>query len=189
MEAGVRPTVLLDCDGVLADFVAAFLDIVEEETGERFLHSDVGGFDIKIALGLDAAEAVRCYSRITPGFCGSLAPIAGAIEGVASLQDVADVYIVTSPWNSCPTWMSERELWLKKHFAIHHSRVIHGSAKHLVRGNFLVDDKAETVIRWQAAHPDKSAVLWAQPWNEYEPWGGVRTNDWARLRALVEAVS
>lgn len=182
-------TILLDVDGVLCDFVSGYLTLVYEETGRQFEHHHVTQFDLKRALGLSDTESASVAQRVQqPGFCAGLAPLPGAVDGVRLLQEVADVYIVTSPWNSNPTWTHEREKWLAAHFGIHHSHVLHGSAKHLVVGDVFIDDRAETIVKWNAAHPGKTAVLWETPWNAGNAWPGVLTNDWTRVRTLVEVL-
>jgi 5'(3')-deoxyribonucleotidase len=181
-------TVLLDVDGVLADFVAGYLQLVCDVTGLRFQHENVTEFRIGRALGLTADDDRAVANGITQGWCAGLDPIPGAVDGYKKLSAIADVYIVTSPWNKCPTWTYEREQWLAKHFGIPHARVLHGSAKHLVRGDVLVDDKTETCVKWRDEHPDKTVVLWESPWNVRDAWGGVLTNDWDRLVRLVEVL-
>jgi 5'(3')-deoxyribonucleotidase len=183
-----RPIVLLDCDGVLADFVSSYLEIVRSVTGKTFTPDDVTGFDIGVSLGLSRDEASRCKRALgeSRGFCESLAVYPEAQDGVARLQELAEVYVVTSPWNSCPTWTHEREAWLHEHFGIPHRRVIHTSAKHLVRGDVFVDDKTEAVQHWSDMHPDDHAVVWETPHNRQEPWNGTSTREWRYLQRLVE---
>lgn len=180
--------VLLDVDGVLADFVAGYLDLVAEVTGKRFTHQQVTEFNIGTALGFTAEQSAAIAAGVVTGFASNLAPLPGAIDAVKRLREIAEVYIVTSPWNKCDTWMSERERWLRTHFDFPHSHVLHGSAKHLVRGDVLVDDKTETIVKWQAANPGSTAILWECPWNKHDAWAGVLTNDWDRLIRLVEVV-
>lgn len=178
--------VLLDVDGVLADFVSRYLDLVEEVTGRRYTHADVTEFDIGKALGFTPEQSKTIASGIRTGFASSLEPLPGAIDAVKRLREVAEVYIVTSPWNSCETWMSERERWLRVHFDFPHSHVIHGSAKHIVTGDVLVDDRHDTCVKWRDAHPGKTVVMWQAPWNEHCEWPGVLTNDWERLITIVK---
>lgn len=184
----MKPIVLLDVDGVLADFVGAMLRVVQEVTWREHTPDDVTGYDFAKSLGLTDREAEEVLYRIScrRKFCARMLPLDGAREGVARLRSVADIYVVTSPWNSNETWMSEREAWLKHYFDIHHSRVIHCSAKHLVRGDFLVDDKTETCRDWQAAHPNGVAVQWQTPRNRRDSWTGISTRSWDELCALVE---
>jgi 5'(3')-deoxyribonucleotidase len=182
-----RPVVLLDCDGVLSDFVSAVLDLVHELCGPRYQPHDVTCFDLAKSLGLTDEERARVFGAITsrPGFARELAVYPDAIAGVAALRAVADVYIVTSPWNSNPTWTHDREAWLREHFGIPHSHVIHTSAKHLVAGDVLVDDKTSTLVEWQAAHPRGVAVQWQTPHNLYDGWAGWSTCSWDHVARAI----
>ena len=56
----MSPRVLLDVDGVLADFVSAFLHVVYMRLGRSFEPSDVTSFGIANSLGLTKDEFDRC---------------------------------------------------------------------------------------------------------------------------------
>lgn len=181
-----KPRVLLDVDGVLADFVGGYLRLLAEHTGIVATHEQVTQFDIGASLGLTKDQAARMKRAVGSAeqFARSLSPLPGAIEGVRALQEVADVWIATSPWNSNPTWCHDREWWLKEHFGIPHARVTHTSAKHMLRGDFLVDDKTETLQKW-LAEGQSGAVQWETPHNRHDGWLGVSTNSWAELAERV----
>lgn len=182
-----RKTILLDVDGVLADFVAGFLALLESELGIKATREQVAHFDIGASLGLSrehSSQVKRALgSRV--GFARELDIYPGAVEGVRLLEPIADVYIVTSPWNSNPTWMHDREHWLEKHFGIPHSRVIHTSAKYRVSGDVLVDDKTDTLGKWRDVQGGLP-VQWETPHNRLDRWMGISTNNWFELRELVE---
>jgi hypothetical protein len=118
--------VLLDCDGVLADFIGEVIETIVAHGGPRHTRADITEFNFTAALKLDAdlARLVKRTISTEPGWWYGLDPFPEAIEGVAKLREVAEVYVVTSPWNSHPNWLHEREAWLKKHFDIPHSHVI-----------------------------------------------------------------
>lgn len=179
--------VLLDVDGVLADFVGGYLQLLEHHTGLVAMREHITAFDIGASLGLTREQSSRMKRAIgdTPAFARHLDVYAGAAEGFRELAQVADVWIVTSPWNSNPTWTHDREAWLQRHFGIPHSRVIHTSAKHICRGDFLVDDKTETLHAWQAEHPQGRAVQWITPHNRRDGWTGVATDSWSELVGMV----
>lgn len=183
----IRPRVLLDCDGVLADFIDVALDIVGVVTGRTYQPEQVTQWDFCAALGLTSDEAAIVKRSIGayPNLAAGLNLYPGVVDGVRALQEIAEVYIVTSPWNSNPTWCHDREAWLWKYFKIPSARVVHTSAKHLVVGDVLVDDKTSTLIDWQAAHPSKLAVQWSTPHNRSDGWDGASTSLWADLRELV----
>jgi len=185
----MKPRVLLDCDGILSDFVGGYLRLLEQHTGLVRTRDEVTAFDIGASLGLTPEQSSRMKRAIGEHehFARSLAVYPGAVAGVAELQRIADVYIVTSPWNSNPTWTHDREQWLVEHFGIPPSRVVHTSAKHLVRGDMLVDDKTSTLVEWEREHPTGIPIQWMTPHNEADDWTGYSTRDWSTLCAMVDA--
>lgn len=88
----------------------------------------------------------------------------GAINELSASHDV---YFLTSPLPS-PTWVSDRNEWLVKHFGLHlGSKVIYTSHKSLVAGHIFVDDKPEAVVEWcdaMAAHftEPSTGVMWTE---------------------------
>jgi 5'(3')-deoxyribonucleotidase len=183
-----KPRILLDCDGILSDFTTRVTQLVNEELGTTSNSWDITIWDFAAALGLDAETAFKIKRKLgaTEGFAASILPYPGAADAVRKLKEIADVYVVTSPWNSNKTWVYEREAWLLKHFGISHRHVMHGSAKYLCAGDFFVDDKVEHLELWQAEHPDGVAVKWKTLHNPSEIWSGVTTNDWNEILRLVE---
>lgn len=183
-----RPTVLLDVDGVLADFIGAVLRSLSALVpGRRHVHEDITRFDFVSELKLTADEKKAVMSAIGgKEFWPRIDPFPGAREGVARLREIADVYIVTSPWNSCETWLHARESWLRRHFDIPHSHVLAGSAKHICAGDYFVDDKTETLQRWRAARGRVgTAIQWETPHNRFDGWNGPSTRSWDQLCSWV----
>jgi 5'(3')-deoxyribonucleotidase len=171
---------------------------VYEVTGRQHRAEDVTAFDFAASLGLTRDEAIIVKRHIShrDGWWSSLPVLPGTQEGVARLREIADVYIVTSPWNSCRTWMHEREDWLKRHLDIPASQLIVTSAKHVCAGDVLVDDKTETCAKWEDEQvamwqmPDGTtastfAVQWITPHNRLDEWSGRSTNNWNELIAMV----
>jgi 5'(3')-deoxyribonucleotidase len=182
-----KPIVLLDCDGVLADYVGGALKLVHQVTDKRFVHRDVVDYDFAPKLLPDAAQRAE-YTRLMcqPGFCASLEPCEGAVEGVRALSEVGEIYIVTASSGPNPTWAHERDRWLLEHFGINHHRVIHTHAKQRVHGHVFVDDRPEYVEAWGFAG---QRVLWAQPHNAGKLKLNIqRHNDWELLRFVVASV-
>lgn len=175
--------VLLDCDGVLADFIGAALTIVAEVTGRTCAREDVDRFDFAAALKLTPDEKRAVYAPISDreGWWSRLPVMPGARDGVDRLRAVADVYVVTSPWNSCRTWHHEREAWLRHYFDLPAKHLIVTAAKHVCAGDVFVDDRTDTLIEWNAANPLGLAVQWQTPHNRLDGWPGVGTSSWDEL--------
>ena len=180
----MRPHVLLDVDGVLADFVGAVLRKVDGMTMEHLPTADeITTMEIFDSL----PESVRKWKEVVyedmgkEGKCLSLAVYPGAKEGVARLREIADVTIVTAPLRGSPTWAYEREAWLWRHFGIERHDIIHTSKKQLVRGDVFIDDHAGHVASWKRHHPHGAAACWARPYNHDSVGHACRTNDWDTL--------
>jgi 5'(3')-deoxyribonucleotidase len=178
--------VLLDCDGVLSDFVGGYLRALNAMHGTNHRAEDVKTHDIGITLGLtrQMTDGLHWTIRHQPGFVKSLAPLPGAVSGVAALRRSADVHVVTAPWFDAATWDSERRQWLWDHFRIPGERVTSTHAKYICAGDVLVDDKVEHLKSWHDEHPRGLAVLWEQPYNSETDWH-VRTQSWPVLVDMV----
>lgn len=77
------------------------------------------------------------------GFFRSLKPLPGAIKAYRKLNEVHDVYILsTAPWNN-PTALSEKNAWIKEYLPEAYKRVIYTHHKNLCVGDYLIDDRTK----------------------------------------------
>lgn len=184
----MKPVILLDIDGVCADFITPVLEAVYEITGIAYDVSDVTGWDIAKSLNLSVQDAGFLDDRISERyFCSHLQLYPGALEGVQELRKFADVYAVTSPFDS-EHWMREREVWLQQNLDFSRENIIFTSAKHLVNGNVLIDDKTSTVIKWETANTYKSTgFVFSRPWNSPDPFER-RFSDWPNAVAYLKRI-
>ncbi|MEM7607799.1 MAG: hypothetical protein AAF411_20795 [Myxococcota bacterium] len=111
-----KSTVYIDMDGVLCEFERA-----------KRQHPDVE------------------FPQSLPGFYKNLRPVRGAIDAVRELARLADVWILTAPSVYNPLSYTEKRLWVEKHlgFDMCH-RLILSPDKSLLRGDVLVDDRADS---------------------------------------------
>lgn len=177
------PRVLIDVDGVLADFLAPSLPILAGLTGRAWTVDDFKTWDLFDTVPREYEQAF--FAAVNqPGWCRSIPVFPLAQEGVRVLREMAEVYIVTSPMNHVPTWTHEREGWLKEHFHIPHKKVVHTSAKYLCVGDVLVDDRPANIESWEEEHQDGLGLLWDQPYNrDYQARSRVST--WTEVIDVV----
>jgi 5'(3')-deoxyribonucleotidase len=159
--------VLLDVDGVLADFPSAALRYINGVGPLPFpvTLNDVTEHDILDCLGLSALQERFDRWCAEVELCRNLPVYPGAQDFVLSLRTFAEVVIVTSPYSAVPNWCHQRIEWLKEHFGIEKRDVIFAKRKELVMGDILIDDKAANVDAFLQAPTKGSAVVFDQPWN------------------------
>lgn len=167
--------ILVDVDGVQADFVGGYLELVRRTTGRKHIHADVKQYSIAASLGLTAEEQASVEAKVTArGFVANLAPLPGAAEGLRQLRRLGRVVACTSPWPRSRYWHSEREDWLIDHMGFTSRDIIFAHDKQHVRGRALVDDKGDNVVKW---------AQWGEPAHakdfRYQPQGACRAILWA----------
>jgi 5'(3')-deoxyribonucleotidase len=185
----------------MADFTGAYLRELGALTNTRHDVESVDRWDLHLCPFFthlatkhdpddhDALRRVVESIIIEPGFCDGIDVQPGAQEAVAALSELGDVYVVTSPWDSSPTWMHERARWVARHFpTIGQRRVIQTAQKHLVRGDVFVDDKPEHVVAWSSAWPAATAILFDMHHNRGEAFTETWRGGWDHaIQAAREA--
>lgn len=157
--------ILIDCDGVLADFTGALCRSLRlrgfNRHADSVLHWD-------LASSLTPPEMAMVDEIVSePGWCSDIEWFPGAKNTVRALRHAGhELICVTSPWPS-RTWMAERLDWLSPLF--HRQDVIFAPAKHkpLVAGDLLIEDHPGTCGRWLASNPGCTALLIDRPWNSH----------------------
>lgn len=184
-----KPRVLLDCDGILANFIEPCLDVLHTLTDERYVHDDVKEWAIEKSLGVPKETWDQVYTKMqVAGFCSSIPLYPGTKDAIAELMSIADLYIVTSPLGG-PHWAHEREKWLFEHFGIPAKKVASISSKYIVAGDVFMDDKTSHLVEWTNHNPDGVAVRWNRLYNAGDEWAGLQTDKWDVFLGIVKGVS
>lgn len=175
-----RSRILVDADGVLANFAQAVVDMVNEELGTEHQYDHIDQWDMYASMGISKEHGTAFDERIKQNyFCYGLAPIPGAVEGLAELRKHGDVYCVTAPFDGA-YWMPERVQWLQDFMGFDRKHVVFTHSKHLVAGEVLIDDKAQNLRDWRAEPHAGVSILFDQPWNRNETEFS-RAEGWANL--------
>jgi 5'(3')-deoxyribonucleotidase len=188
-----KPILLLDVDGVLADFISATLRILKKQASDpltaSYSHNDIKTWEMFSSLPAHARHRDSVYEELKQrGGCTNIPVYAGAKEALAALKPLVDTVILTSPFKGGETWVHERELWLEKHFGISHKKMIHTGLKELVFGDILIDDKPEHIEKWAKRWRSGHAIIWDQRYNREEDLRGkniYRAVGWNDLTVLV----
>lgn len=182
-----RPRFLVDVDEVLADFQGPALQVMMAVTGRTIRREDFEVWDLFTCLSPE--EEAQVHSIIEqPGYCASLRPFPEAQRAIAHLRRSWDVYAVTSPFHS-RHWVYERDRWLKKHFGMDRSHIIHTASKYMVRGEAYLDDRPDSVERWQSEHPTGLAMLWHLPNTTKLGLDDIRVRSWDEVVARLDTAT
>lgn len=159
-----KPRVLLDVDGVLADFFGKAIEVINEVSGNSFTKQDITDYDMFACLNISEEQELECRKIFeSRGFALDLEIYPDAQEAVEQLKEHSDLYFLTSPILS-ETWVHDRRMWLEKHFKVSHERIIFTASKHVVKGDYLIDDSLDNIKKW-IEHNDGIGVLWRQSYN------------------------
>lgn len=148
---------LVDQDGVLADFMGHVYKTVEAETGRKYCHADTQDYWFKDCpdkdLFMDIINRQGTYS--------DLDVITGAVEAIKRLREYYDVVVVTAPPRGSKTAEDEKRQWLARHFDKDFAEeAIVTRDKHLVHGRLMIEDNPDI-----DRDADWRPLMFDQPWN------------------------
>jgi 5'(3')-deoxyribonucleotidase len=168
--------ILIDCDGVVADFVGGLIAAANPILTSppyrlpKLTEDMFTAYEFKDS-GLPPAT-VRVLNSIMngPGFVEELPLYIGAVKAVdLLLNEGHEIVFVTKPHKGSPTWVYERTRWLGWHFP-GQCKIVHTAHKELIPGDALIEDSPDNLTRWYSeteynkpAHP--VPILIDRPWN------------------------
>lgn len=177
--------ILIDSDGVISDFVSAFMLLYRNGGGivpENFAWTEWSSMDALPSQGI-RAEVWR-----DPNLFWIQKPYEGAIEALRKLNDNYDVRIVTAVPHKHVQYRSE---WYAHYapFINRKKQIIFTSDKTLIQGDMIVDDHLPHVYNW-LYHNNGTGVIIDRPWNQGEvPYTNLHPRPYpVRMAGLWELV-
>lgn len=172
-------TVLVDMDGVLADFEARVLQIITDEHPDIPLPEARTNFYIEEDFPEEYRPIIESIYR-RAGFFSELPLINGAPDGWQRILDAGFIpRICTSPVRRNPTCEQDKRSWLEEHFAPRFGSWVVDTAiisktKHHFEGVALIDDRPRIAFAELASWMH---VLFEQPYNRNQA-DKPRLRDW-----------
>lgn len=159
--------ILVDCDGVMADFAPAYLNILHLITGRAHFYAEIVDCNFsKCGIATPAEDqAVWGHIRTTPGIVRGLDVLPDVVEALAKLRMLGQVVCVTSPqWGT--TWGEERYHWLTD-LGFTDKTIVYCSKKGFVQGDVLIDDALHHLADWRLENHRGFGICVDQPWNRH----------------------
>lgn len=159
-----KKTILVDMDEVIVGLLDSWLCEYHALGGERAYKSGVTSYSmagqfLNMPLFWKAIddEYAIADAKVLPG----------ALDALQALYEAHDVYVLTyARVESFGRAHAQKLEWLECNAPwFNRDKVIFARYKHLVRGDFLIEDSADNVRAWLAADCMGQAILIDQPWN------------------------
>lgn len=159
-----KALILVDMDGVLADFDGRALEVCAENGIELDIdHISEATFRYLTDHVPDKGQRnkLRRIIDTTPYFA-DLPVIDGAVDGMRELMSRAEVWVCSKPLDANETCASDKVSWIKRHFPKCHGKLILAPDKSLVQGDVLLDDAPK--LKWLDRAVWKP-IVYSQPFN------------------------
>lgn len=176
---------LLDVDGVVADLMDGFERFFLNRTGEllrpnlsvthRISHSPAHA---ELHARYDLDQQLTDFLALPNVYHDYVELVPGAKESIDSLYRAGhEIGFVTATLWTAPESYGSKMRWLDELFPEIPMLSVGSGEKHWVTGDYAVDDRYDTCLRWSQA--GVTPLLFRRPWNEAPP--GTRSYDWKEI--------
>ena len=164
-----RKQILLDQDGVLADFLSGAIKVLNRAYGRDITleqySKEFGKWGTYDYYGITVEQFWKPIDD-EHNFWMDLPPMPWATKLYTALAAVGDVTIVTMP-GADPDCGRQKLQWLDYHLGIKHTEVFLGARKYLMAGNgILIDDYYKNVDAFK--ENGGQAILIPSTWNKFD---------------------
>jgi 5'(3')-deoxyribonucleotidase len=162
----MKPTVLVDVDGVVADFSGHTIKMLrfDFKIPQDVVIDNYNMEQSLLPYGIKPKDLHKIWKK--PLFCSSIRLIPRSVDSIYRLSQSFTVVFLTKPMEDHSTWHFERTSWIENNFKGLYEEIIFATNKWRVDGDAFVDDHAENVQAWSAKHPSKASAIINQPWNK-----------------------
>jgi 5'-nucleotidase len=178
--------ILIDMDGVIADFDGEFLKRWRERYPDKFYipMEERTAFYVKDQYPEELKPLVVEIIR-EPGFFRDIMPMEGAKEALTEMDKLGlEVFICTSPISSYKNCVLEKYEWVEKYLGADWvKRIILTKDKTLIKADCLIDDKPE--ITGVESVPSWEHVLYDRPYNKE---GNKRRLTWENWKDVFDSI-
>jgi 5'-nucleotidase len=176
-----KPILLIDMDGVVADYFGAFVQGYRRNHPDRpiFDKEEMSDFYLENVLGNEVADDIFRITR-AKDFFRNLKPMPGAVAALTKIlaEGRFDPYLCSSPDNDYEDLAchSEKVQWVKEVLGPEWvDRLILAKDKTLVHGDYIIDDKP--VMKGRNMHnPSWERIVFHHAYNSKIK--GERLHDW-----------
>ena len=179
----MKKVILVDMDGVLVDLTATWLRIYGERTGDWVHPDEITAYEFEQFVEYPM-EFFSCLGQALE----EATPTAGSskFEDLYLNPDY-EVYVVSYAHSAAPEAHKAKLEWLAKYFpGFPQDRVIFTKHKHLIHGDYLIEDSPRNCEDWGNA-TDGFTIIVDQPYNQgYDADG--RAPTFAAVPKIIDGI-
>jgi len=175
-----REIELIDCDGVIRDFVGKLNDVYNREYSDKKFYGKITSYDLSLFYPI-GKEINNFYAEIHAKEIYTRAEVMpGAIEFLNELMKHKKVYIFTRQ----PSKQAEKytEEWVDVN-KIPHDSLLFTEDKRLIKAQYLLDDYTNNLKKVSDAK-SSIPVCFNQDWNQ--DWNGPRISYYNKFLEIVK---
>ena len=177
--------ILVDMDGVIADFDGEFLKRWRERHPEKFFipMEERTVFYVKDQYPEELKPLVM-EILLEPTFFRDMMPIDGAKEALLEMDAMGlEVFVCTSPFSTYQNCVREKYEWAENTLGSNWvNRIILTKDKTLIKGDLLIDDKPQ--ITGVESVPSWEHVIYDRPYNRGENKRRLTWENWKNILGL-----
>lgn len=173
-----KPVLLIDQDDVLVEYIAAVVESFNQKYGTSFKTSDCKSWNLVSIFGEEIGTVMH-----EPELFRNLKPVKDAVETFERLyrSNLFEIYIVTA---AHPRTVEAKYEWLKEHINfLPQSHIIVSSAKHMIKGDYLLDDGMHNIRAFKEA--GGIPIVFNRPHNKEESKDFYNVNSWLEFEKFI----
>lgn len=187
--------ILVDLDGIVTDTLPAWLKRIHELTGVAVDPNTITKWNLCENPPLDTVDSRTVIGILNElDFNQSLPEMADASRFLKQLHDAGhDISIVTARYGT--NCMPETIMWLEQMMPWFNAakKAWFCYEKHRIAADMLIDDKAETLIEYEKAHPNAHLVTIDYAYNRHAPSKTKRIPkngyEWEAIESYISSLS
>ena len=183
--------ILVDMDGIVTDTLSTWLERIYFHTGVRATPADITKWNLNENPPLDQVNPKQLFDILNEKeFNLSIPQMPDACHYLEQLHKAGhDISIVTARFGT--NCMPETLIWLKEMMPWFNveKKTWFVYDKHRITGDVLIDDKAETLIKYREVHPEAKLITIDYPYNKHAPADTHRVHkngyEWEQIESYI----
>jgi 5'(3')-deoxyribonucleotidase len=177
MERKHDKLVVVDIDGVLADFVGAICAFLNSRQG-KYKYTVEDFTDYEICNCLKKGDRLHFdMAPFNPNFVYNIRRYDGAQDFIRELSKFFDIILITAPWKG-PYHTQARQEWVESFLSPKWAKNIDfqwvtADERVYMPGDLLIEDNLVTALKWSKL--GKKAIVFDRPWNRGPIYGEHKT--------------